>query len=492
MEGKLAAFRLAGVHLNWRREAIYVALVAAEICWAAPVFLLFTQIRIPHQPLLLWLAMVILLLGFFYLYRALAAGNFSRLLQQGLLVLALLLSIGLVLRFHVYANAGLRGVEWLLQPFRSFADLGTMMPIEFIAIMTLIYLWARGVHLARRSLSAYSVGFSFRSGVILLICFGLAVSLFSNQDISGFVAPYFFFSLIAVALARVEEISHLPNSSQVHFSGFWIGSTIVAVSLLIVLSAVVAVLFQGGRLEQMLHWLTPLLLLVELLIIGVGILILWLLELIVSLLPVNWGALRDGLQRAMEALWAFAETFAELADAEDTSVAPDFGPARSALLTAFIVAVILLVVVLTWRRLRRGQDQDSDESRESLYGTEALAQSLLAMIQSGRDRLSQLVGLVDQFGLGSRLLSAITIQRIYTNLVRLATRAGYPRLQAQTPYEYLETLHKALPGREADVELITGAYISAHYGRVPDSREELQRIRECWERVQTQGIESRA
>jgi hypothetical protein len=95
--------------------------------------------------------------------------------------------------------------------------------------------------------------------------------------------------------------------------------------------------------------------------------------------------------------------------------------------------------------------------------------------------------MVDRFGLGSRLLSAISIQRIYANLVRLATRAGYPRIKAQTPYEYLAVLNEAWPESAADVALITDAYVSAHYGQVPDSREELQRIRESWERVRARA-----
>jgi hypothetical protein len=155
------------------------------------------------------------------------------------------------------------------------------------------------------------------------------------------------------------------------------------------------------------------------------------------------------------------------------------------------VVMVCLVILFTWWRIRREQSGEADESRESLFSAGALARNLLDMIQSGRDRLGQLAGLVDRFGLGAQLLSAITIQRIYANLVRLATKAGYPRLQAQTPYEYLEALYEAFPAREDDVALITDAYVNAHYGQVPDSREELQSIRECWERVRVQGAERR-
>jgi hypothetical protein len=120
-----------------------------------------------------------------------------------------------------------------------------------------------------------------------------------------------------------------------------------------------------------------------------------------------------------------------------------------------------------------------------------LARNLLATLQAGRDRLSELAALVDQYGLRAQLLSAISIRRIYANLVRLATRAGYPRTRSQTPFEYLETLYEALPGNETDAKSITDAYVNAHYGQVPDNREELQQLRECWDRIRARGVQKK-
>jgi len=115
-----------------------------------------------------------------------------------------------------------------------------------------------------------------------------------------------------------------------------------------------------------------------------------------------------------------------------------------------------------------------------------VARNLKAMLQDGMGRLAELAGLVGRLGPGSRFLAAISIRRIYANLVRLATELGYPRSKAQTPYEYLIILEEALPDSEAEVELITEAYVNAHYGQVPDTREELQRIRDSWERVRAE------
>ena len=66
-----------------------------------------------------------------------------------------------------------------------------------------------------------------------------------------------------------------------------------------------------------------------------------------------------------------------------------------------------------------------------------------------------------------------------------------PRDKTETPYEYLETLHQAFPASEKDLTIITEAYVNAHYGEVPDSHEELQRIRDCWERARERESKGR-
>jgi hypothetical protein len=290
-----------------------------------------------------------------------------------------------------------------------------------------------------------------------------------------------------VALARIEEVRRAPNSGGVGFSGFWIGSTLAGVALLIALGAGVAAVFHGGGLELVLRWLSPVLIVLQVLLVGLALLIIGLARLLVSLLPVDWSGFLHRLQGMMEVWQGVTVPEVPLPGDQPAGIERFFGALQGTVCISIIVLMILIVLLFTWWRIQRERDRGTDESRESLFSTDILARSLLSLLESGRDRLGQLVGLVDQFGLSSRLLSAITIQRIYANLVRLAAKGGYPRDPAQTPYEYVETLSKAFPGRDAEVALITDAYVSSHYGQVPDSREELERIRQCWARVQAQG-----
>jgi hypothetical protein len=480
--------------MNARREVLWLSLATAELCWAVPAFWALTWNIVPHPPLLLWLGMLALMLGLFFFYRALVSANLVLRLQQGLLVTGLVLCIGLVLRFHVLAGSGLGAADWLLMPFRNVGVAPSKVPLSWVTIMVLIYLWVRAIHLANRSLSAEQVGFSFRSGVVILVVVALLVQVFTALDASGFVIAYFFFALVAVALARVEEVSRLPNSTRVPFSSFWIGSTVGAVAVLVVLGMAVALFLTGGGLERLLRLLAPLLHLVQIVVAGVGMLLVMFIEWLLGLFSLDLGELGAQLREALSQL--------ELMEPPPPMPPPESGDQAWLIISRVLqvlvtvvlpVIIVSSILVFTWRRMRqRSREEGGEESRESLLSAGVVANSLQSFLQDGLQRLGELAGLVRRFGPGARFLAAVSIRRIYSNMVQMATDAGYPRDKTQTPYEYLAALREAFPASETEFTTITEAYVNAHYGQVPDSYEELQRIRDCWERARSRESSKRS
>ncbi len=402
----------------------------------------------------------------------------------------MLLSILLVLRFHVFAATEQRGADWLLIPFQSLTDLVAVMPTSWIAIMLLVYLWARAIHLANRSLTAESVGFSFRSGVVILIGASFFIRVFADLDVSGFILAYFSTALVAVALARIEEVSLLPNSTRTPFSGFWIGSSVGAVAVLMLLGTIVAFFFLGGGLATVLRWLAPLVVILQILIVGLGALVLMFLEWVLSQFSIDLGVLNQGLEDMLQQLGQLLAR--PLPSPPPGSVEQTqpliLGILQATITIAIPLSIVLLVLLFTWHRLQQGRrGGPREEARESMFSAGAMASGLRTMLQDGLDRLGELADL-GRYGPGARFLAAVSIRRIYHNLVRLATEGGYPRAKSQTPYEYLPTLYAAMPDSKEELDLITDAYVNAHYGQVPDTREELQRIRDCWERVRSQDV----
>jgi hypothetical protein len=55
-------------------------------------------------------------------------------------------------------------------------------------------------------------------------------------------------------------------------------------------------------------------------------------------------------------------------------------------------------------------------------------------------------------------------------MLRAADANGYPRLEAETPYEFLKTLTKAWPNNHQEAWLITTAYVKVRYGELPKRR----------------------
>jgi hypothetical protein len=145
-----------------------------------------------------------------------------------------------------------------------------------------------------------------------------------------------------------------------------------------------------------------------------------------------------------------------------------------------------MVLALGLRR-RLDRQRRGDEIRESLWSSADIAGGMVSSLRDGWDRLRDMAGLVGRFGPGMRLYAAVSIRKIYVNMARLAEREGFPRQPSQTPYEYLLALGLAFPDCQAEAAAITEAYVRVHYGEVPESVGELQRIREYWGQIREHG-----
>jgi hypothetical protein len=155
---------------------------------------------------------------------------------------------------------------------------------------------------------------------------------------------------------------------------------------------------------------------------------------------------------------------------------------------AFIAVIILGALALVAFSIRKARartiQRGRAEEREIDWQWSPPGKGLASALRAGLDKLSELLNLAGQFGLGQRFRAAASIRWIYANLLRWATELGYPRQRSQTPYEFLGTLRGAFPALEPEMQAITDAYVRSHYGEVPDSESEIQKIRSQWERIQ--------
>jgi hypothetical protein len=84
--------------------------------------------------------------------------------------------------------------------------------------------------------------------------------------------------------------------------------------------------------------------------------------------------------------------------------------------------------------------------------------------------------------------TAVSIIKIYQQMIQIGSEFGHPRDVSETPYEYLKTLFKLWPECKQEVQIITRAYVKVRYGEFPETREEFQAIKSAWERVKKTAV----
>jgi hypothetical protein len=469
--------------INGQREAIYVALAAAELCWVTPVFVKLTAGAADHHPVLAWMGLLVIYLSYTYIYRALEAARLHVNTRQWVLLGMLLGQFLFLLKVHIYADVPVTDLAWLIRPFVAFTEVMVRVPESLIVLLVLIFLWWRGINLAQRSLTSESVGFSFRWGIVVFVWLALVITLSTQQDISAFVVPFFFFGLAAQALARMDEAHRTRGASPTRASPFWVAFTLFSVALLIGLGSIVAAFFYGGTLAQLVRWFRPLLIVVQVIVAAIVLAIVYGIATILSAVPLDLSALLDAIRQVVERLQSLVgvlELPPSTGDEGPSVVGRIVQGGGTFLIVGLMVAFVLL---LTWYRARRQRWEKADgEERESMLSLGALARNLRDLLSEGLQRAGAMAGMIDRLGLD--LLSALSIRRIYANLMRLAAQNGYPRPDATTPFEYLDLLYLAFPDSDGEVQTITQAYVNAHYGMLPDTLTELRRIRDAWRRVQ--------
>jgi hypothetical protein len=148
-----------------------------------------------------------------------------------------------------------------------------------------------------------------------------------------------------------------------------------------------------------------------------------------------------------------------------------------------IVGTVSIVLVFWLSMFFLGGKRYADDDSEHIDRRETVKGGLRKAFTKRFSRLANTLGLVKRFGLGRDLFGALTIRWIYGRMERLGKKRGFPRQDAQTPYEYREHLADAFPGGDADIQLIVEAYVAIRYGELPEDGKKLDYVRDAFDRL---------
>jgi hypothetical protein len=465
--------------LKWRQEVLYLSVAAMEACWLYPWFLLGHRMLGDSTHLPPILSLFVPLLVALYLTRALLKLQLEMRWNRVIIALSAVVACLVAPKYYLYGQYSLLDPAWLWNMARALANLANAIPVEILVIVLVLYLWWRGISLGQQSLTFAKVGFYFRLGIVAFIWYLFLTFFGPGQEVTVFIFIYFFFGLIAVALARIEEVSQLRGGVRSPFNAYWLGVLVLATLVVLLIGLLASSIFSLQNAYHVLGWLRPLEPVFEAAFYFVFAILSYLLQPLVEALVQMIERFADS--RLLEILTSQG-TPEDLQAVQAASPPGYLGILRGCIIV-FILLAALIAVARSLQRWWARQEERGDELRESLWSSGSIAQGVLGSVRDGWDRLGELAGMVRRFGLGRDLYSVISIKKIYASLVRLAEIRGYPRPLAQTPYEYLDTLYRALLGSEAEVAAITEAYVGVHYGELPHSADDLRRIRECWARV---------
>lgn len=477
-----------------QHELIYIVWALMDVALLTPFVLSVMGWARYWPPSTVLLLTLFLMLFAFNLTRLMSALNLPPERQQLITAVTLLVTIIIFLRSMFHAPTSIIDFNWLQEFFDSMNDRGNILWVQDVVLLFIIILsWGRGIQLSLREYTVDRVGLRLRVGGLIL---APLVIWFANIRLLYSIAPFIFLfflaGLTAVSLIRAEELEQDKSGHSVTLSPRWFGAVLITAMLIISIGVVLTTIISGETAEQVSSFFAPAVNALRILATVAFATIVYLLLPFFYLLEigVNWLAaffkwalgilnifakIVSKLQRFNRAEVPLEEEFVDPVNQsfnnileEVTGVGVDISRNWQIIIVLIIIAVILLVALMIGRIYRNSKVEERQFNWVDDMGQEDAEDDGFAK------RLLRRLGFLQDWR------TALSIRRIYRKMIRAAAGSGYPRMEAETPYEYLKTLQKVWPDYQTEAALITQAYVRVRYGEIPESKEELEAIRDAW------------
>jgi hypothetical protein len=452
------------------RLFLILSVLGMEACWLSPwARLLGSLAGVEFRPHMTLAVYLFLLVAFFGEWAV--STTRLRIWTQRLLLAGLVLgsTLGFVW-IELYAGRFPFSLRWMGQILVSLSQFPLRFPPEALLLVLSVYVWYRSLMFGEASMLTEMASVRFHRGFLAFALYSY-VALIGQRGIPWEMFAFFFLGVTSSASARLLESELGPTGWD---SGRrWLGLLLGAAALTLIIGAVGLLLLSPSNLAWAGRLVSPLFGWVSYAfsyLIGLAYYVLeWFIGVLVAVFsdrpaPSRLGPLPgppagDASSEAPEATWLPA--------------AWNVG-GRVLAWALLILAFAWLVGRVVRRRRRRVWMGEVEHERLQPAG-EGLKEGLKGAWQ----RVGEAV---QRFRVSPRY-STQDIRRVYASLVAYAGQAGFPRDEAQTPFEFQPTLENVFPQARTDIELITNAYVRTHYGQVPESADELTRVRESWERL---------
>lgn len=477
---------------SWLDDGVLPSLLSIiRACWIWPWLALIQAATIPTQPgaaISLWWVLLLPMCSFTLARWAVEnspahpnnqgtansreaaktdAGD-SRIGQRLLSGVLGLMAIGLVLWWQLYRTEfGLMDAAWMSSAGNSLIHWSAaMFPAVAMIIATSIFLWARGLMDASKSLTHDSVWATFLMGIVMMVLYLIAISAVEPELIQRLIASVLVMlaaGMAALAFSSIKITAGLdralgfgvrsmdsesgdypsgrtPNAEAMPVvNRYWFLSVGAAIGLMMALGLLLTLLIAPEVLESILDGLGAVVAfigrivaqIVLLLAYVAAILILYLFQLFEPFLRQLMERLNldpdllDGLRQEPEAT-------PEAVDAVQQAPVPDEYRWLGLLVFAVITAIAFALVI---RRLSNTKIEFLDEERESILSGDLLQEQLSNLWNQLRGRFAKVEPNQPYLPLDGGDTQQ-RIRAVYQALLQTASQLGQPRMLGLTPVEY--------------------------------------------------------
>jgi hypothetical protein len=461
---------------HFQRELIILSWSIMEVALITPLaFFLLPAARF-WPPILMGLLLLLVMQLSFNLSRTMSLLWIKRDVQRNVMVLVLIPLALIALRGLLYNVPSLGRTIWLADFYENFGS--ALWTRDLALFLLLVFMWWRGIRLSQQNFGISRAGLRLRLGGLLLAPLAIWSSVRAEWNVTPFVLLFFLSSVAAVAQSRAEQNERDVTGKVVLLAPSWM-AIIFGVALLIVsVAGILAAFVKGDSALLIVAGLSPVRSAINVggaaaisVIVYVSAPLFAFLEIILSWLSAFFTRLLSRVVTEPIFLDLPESPISEVTSEAVERSEPFIDGGR--IIAALFMIAVVLVVVLALGRLYRPMGTLDRRSVDGLRPIQDLEGG-----PSLRDRVLGRLGLIRNWR------AAASIRRIYREMGNAAAASGYPRSEAETPFEYLATLDRVWPDNASDAQRITQAYVKVRYGELPETKQELKDIAEAWLRLQ--------
>jgi hypothetical protein len=482
------------IHINPWREFTILMLIIMESCWITPWFKSLTPETYAIQSLRVLIILSCIVLFSHLLVRLMEYLKLKKSIRRELMVAYLVIVCFTTIKMMLYAQESVSLMELFSRPIRGFADLRSIIPPEFIIIVTVLIGFWRGLSLAQEHIGPSAVQSHFLLGIIMFVVFVFFTTLITGENPGDFFFLFLFTSLIAMCTARMTVVGMVRGGKQNIFNRSWFIGILFAALLVVGIASIF-----GDLIAQQFTWIGA----VFFGLFGSILILIWVItNPVLSLLIKVFSdliqdssaieRLGDSFQKINEMIMGLGQRMMSFWDKSGISTL--FSKWAPTIKTIILIGIIVVIVsfVFLWMGLRLWKDRErrleQDEKRENLH-SENLFQSLLSILRGGLMRAAKSMTQLTDFNQRRRLRAAARIRQVYADLLELCAKMGQPRPDALTPLEFVPKLDQLFPEFNPEVDTITQAYVRVRYGLLPETQDEITDVDAAWKKLHAAGNE---